>query len=152
MKQSELDAEIRDLLTKRLDGGLDTPQEWLVQAILSHHEDINGSDVDWYLLCARGHLVTTVRKMLRPYTSDAEHIDDPQIVLPGFIRLQKGYIVERDGDRVLVKTQRGRITPAELRQKAKEYRRIGTGCYEHANELDRLAEEWESTGPSGSGD
>lgn len=137
MKQSELDAEVRGLIEKRLEAGLDTPQGWLVHEIVGRYPDIDGDDVDMYLLCAMGHVTTTVRKVLRPYTAEDESAE--QVTLPGFARVQRGYMVERDGDRVLVKTQN--LTPSELRAKAKEYRQIGQGCAEHADELDRLADE-----------
>lgn len=139
MKQSELDAEVRGLIEERLEKGLDTPQGWLVQEIVGRYPDVDGDDVDMYLLCAGSHVATTVRRVLRPYTAEGE--GDEQITLPGFKRLQKGYMVDRDGDRVLVKTQN--LTLAELRVKVKEYRQLGKGCYEHAAELERLADERE---------
>ena len=145
-KQAELDAEVRTLIEEQLELGEDTPRGWLVQEILGRYSAIQGADVDFYTLCAYSHVTTTVRRVLRPYAIDEEETAEQQIILPGFKRLQKGYIVERDGDSVLVKTAPGHITPNELREKAREYRQMGKGCYEHADELDRLADQWELGG------
>lgn len=140
MKQSELDAEVWGLIEKRLEAGLPTPQGWLVQEIVGRYPDVDGDDVDMYLLCAVGHVTATARRVLRPYTAEDE--TPGQDPLPGFARIQRGYMVERDGDRVLVKTQH--LTPSELRAKAKEYRALGQGCAEHADELERLADDREA--------
>jgi hypothetical protein len=76
----------------------------------------------------------TVREVLRRYKA-APEAPDPQIVLPGFERLQTGYLTERDGDQAIVPLSM--MTTVELEAKAAELETMGMGCFQHAREIRR---------------
>jgi len=140
MKQSELLAEVERLIEEAIAEERATDTRWLVQRVLASHADPEGPDADLYLLCAHEHVTTTVRTALRRYRPKPnEEETKDQWVLPGFERLQKAYLVERDGKSWVVPIVK--MTRAEKEAKAAEYRRIGAGCYEHADELERYLQQ-----------
>jgi hypothetical protein len=76
-----------------------------------------------------------------------EATDEAQTeLLPGYEHLHKYYVVERDGDELGVHVTQ--LSDSELDGKAAKYRKMGTGCFAHAAELDRFRrtrvwpEEW----------
>jgi hypothetical protein len=145
MKQSELLAEIQTLIDQVITANREEDPAWFIQRIVARHRGIRGKDKPFYVLCAYEHVHDTVRSALRQYHSPPEEDGQrPQLLLPGFKRVQRAYLIERKGTRKLVPT--ALMTPAELRTKAKEYREIGAGCREHALELDRLADDREADG------
>lgn len=104
-------------------------------AVISRHEQVEGEDKDFYLLCAWGHVRVVVRQVLRRYKGEPEVELDQQIVMPGFKRLQRGYLVERGKESMLVPTDQ--LKNEELDAKAKEYDQMAEGCRLHALELRR---------------
>ncbi len=76
--------------------------------------------------------------VVRRYKPTAE-VPEPQIILPGFERLQKAYSVERNDEPTIVPT--AQLTDSEIRVKAVELRAMAAGCYQHADELERFLSE-----------
>ena len=109
--------------------------EWITQAVMSKHSDVDGDDCDFYQCCARAEVRTQVRKRLSKYKADTDMAVDRQIVLEGFERLQKRYLVSENGEQVAIRIQD--MTDAQLQAKADEYRAMGAGCFQHADEIDR---------------
>jgi hypothetical protein len=100
-------------------------------------------DRDFNILCRREAVARYVREVLRDLKLAAEDEESVSrsgsLPLPGFKHLQLGYPLERDGELVLVPI--ARMTSVERRAKATQYRRMGDGCYEHADELDRYDDD-----------
>lgn len=138
MKQSELIAEIVEMIEAALLEDRVVKTKALTSALLDKHKRIQGFDVPFYLLCAGEHLRDTVAAALRRYKPhpDAEE-PDPQhpLIFPGYTRLQRAYLVERDGASSVVPV--GLMTDRELDDKAREYLTIAAGCSEHADEIRR---------------
>ena len=133
--EKELTAEVAELVRRGLLEGRTVQTSWLANAVISRHELIEGDDKDFYVLCAWSHVRVIVRQVLRRYKAEPEAKTDPQIVMPGFERLQRGYLVDREKESVLVPTDQ--LTDAELNAKANEYGRMAEGCRLHALELRR---------------
>jgi len=134
MKQSELIAEIEMLIDEAMEDAPSVSTPWLVQTMVSRHSRLEGEDLDCALLCMNEHFRDSVGSTLRKMRP---HPEDEQAFLPGVSRIQKRYLIERDGEDYVVATPN--LTAPELRRKATEYRRMGAGCFAHADELERLA-------------
>lgn len=68
----------------------------------------------------------------------ADVVPDAQLVLEGFERLQKEYLIEEDGAQVSVPIEE--MSDAQLMEKHAELRAMGDGCYLHADEILRYVE------------
>lgn len=129
---SDLEKEVREIV----EGGGDDelPKALIVDKILA--QKTPESDADFFGLCARAHTEDAVRRFLNRYRGTAKaDIVDPQLILPGFERLQRFYLVERRDAQVLVPVEH--LSDAELERKAVDYVAMGDGCHEHARELRR---------------
>lgn len=132
--QSELIEEIKAVIDA-LEDHQPAVASWIVQGIVSAHGDIQGTDKDFYVLCAFGHVRTAVREVFRRYRVAPDEEPDPQLIMPGFERLQKRYLVERDGDQIAVPIEQ--LTDQEIDEKIAELERMAAGCKCHAEELRR---------------
>jgi hypothetical protein len=56
-------------------------------------------------------------------------------VLPGFTRIQKEYLIEEEGVTVSIPIED--MTDEQIAEKEAELTAMGTGCFEHAAELQR---------------
>lgn len=119
---------------------------WVTQFVMDAHPGIEGPDADFALLCVRECVSENVERAMRQSAATRKSREDNDrqfdFHAEGFERIQDGYIVERDGKRVLIPT--ALMTASELRAKAKEHRTMGDGNHAHADELDRLAAEREA--------
>ncbi len=134
MTNAELEREVEGLVEERTARGEATAPSWVVQAIMLAHEGLHGTDKDFYLLCGYEHVRDVVRAVVRRRKLDDDG-PDPQLVLPGFKRLQREYIVVRDGEQIIVPLSD--MTREEGDQKISELRGMAEGCLNHADELDR---------------
>ena len=139
MKQSQLEAEVGELIQAKLEHGERTVEAWLVSELLQMHPGIEGDDESFYLLCADYHLRATVKLVLRKCGVLDKKGDASQRPFPGFPKVQRGYLLEEDGQMVMVPTDK--MTKAQLFGKADDYEAMGRGCFEHADQLRRLADE-----------
>lgn len=142
MKDAELRAEVSLIIEDRLEAQEPVAATWLVMQVVSSHPDVHGDDAPFYVLCAYEHVRDVVRSVLRLYEPREE--EDPQGVLPGFERLRRAYLVEREHEQIVVPLHQ--MTYEEVRLKASEYRSMAFGCIKHADELDRYAEGREAEG------
>jgi len=140
--ESQLFAEIGKVIDDTLAQARPAPASWIVQSVISLHPDVHGEDRDFYVLCGREHARYAVRKVLRNLKMEEDDAD-PSLLLPGFEHLCKRYLVERGGDQVIIPIDQ--LTSTELEAKAEEYRRMGHGCFKHADELIRYKEAKEQT-------
>jgi hypothetical protein len=133
--------EVRGLVEDRLASGVVIHADWLTSEIFQRHSDIEGNDVWFYQLCARSHVQEIVKRVVSKYgDKDAESIaeTDSQLVFPGFDHLRKGYLVERNGERVLVPVHM--LTDGELEARATEYEHMAIGCRKHAAEIRKFVQ------------
>lgn len=130
--EREIDERIDTLKTA---GRATIAASWLAQSIIEGHAQIEGADTDFYRCCAYRAVREAVRRAVNRYAPAASVEADPQIVLPGFERLQAYYLTARRGDQTMVHVDA--MTDAELEAKSVELRAMGAGCFQHAQELDR---------------
>lgn len=109
--------------------------DWITQSVIDSHPDIEGDDSDFYRCVSRAGIRDQVRQRLNRYKAKPEVEVDPQLVLEGFERLQKRYLITEDGEQVAIRIQD--LSSIQRRAKASELRAMGAGCYQHADELDR---------------
>lgn len=131
----ELQAEIEQVIESMQNAPRPHP-DWITQSVIANHPAIDGDDCDFYQCCTRNSVRDAVRKRLNKYKADGKE-PDKQIVLEGFERLQKWYLMDEGGEQVAVSIQH--MTRDQVLAKAEEQERMGAGCYQHAEELRRYA-------------
>lgn len=131
---TDLVNEITTLIEARIGGGEPVAATWVTQEIVGLHPDVRGEDAPWYRSRAYDDVRAAVRHVVRSYKPAVEGTDE-QLLLPGFERLQKAYLVSRDGDQIVVPTNQ--LTDEEVDAKVGELRRMAEGCHLHADELIR---------------
>lgn len=109
---------------------------WMTAAIIASHPKIEGGDADFYTTMAHEAVASAVRDVMNGYKLKPSLATDEQIRLPGFERLQKRYIVSVAGEQIAVRVQD--LTSAQRAQKIVELRKMGDGCHQHADELERF--------------
>lgn len=82
-----------------------------------------------------------VAQMINSFKVKAELDDevDGQLVLPGYQRLQRRYLVKENAETVAVQVQA--LNDNQLLEKASELRSMGEGCFLHADEIERYIQE-----------
>lgn len=135
--EKDLFTEVCAVIDRTLAGGTPAVAAWITQQVLLEHPGLEGDDRDFYDCCAKGHVRNEVRRALRRFTPQESADVDPQLVLPGFKRLQKAYLVERQGEHQVVPTES--LSDAEIEAKAVEHERMSEGNLLHADELRRYA-------------
>jgi len=146
MKETDAVKEAKAILDAQT-GPVD--MEWNIQALMSAHDRIEGEDKDFallaeYVACQRWFKLARRRKAV--VSDDEEGQEEArgheQMVLPGYEYLQETYAVTREGRQQSVPIEQ--MTVEEIKDKAQEYRRIGKGNFQHAEELERYAAERET--------
>jgi hypothetical protein len=138
----DLRREVHSCIAALLDAGVTVVRGWVEHEVLSKHPLPAMTDLDFNIMCRREQVSRAVREVLRDLKADAE---DPTsvsgsgtLLLPGFKHLQTGYPFKgRDGE--LVIKPLAKMTRTEKLDRANQYRRMATGCQEHAEELERHA-------------
>lgn len=129
-----IDEEVKDKVRwLEEQNGKELQKAWLVNAVIQDHADINGEDADFALCCSRSAVKSRVESYFRKIKENENDPTDEQMIFPGFRRLQKRYIVDRNTELVAISILD--MTDDEIRNKAEEHRKMGAGHYEHADEL-----------------
>lgn len=133
---SDIDSEIAKKADELVTNG-QLPKVWLVQAVMKNHAQIVGKDADMAICCMNDTVSRRVNKYFS--TIKASEEEKPQMPLPGFERLQRRYVINRNEEQTIVSVYD--MTDAELEGKAKEMDSMAEGCYAHADELRRFKDE-----------
>jgi len=135
MKISDLFNEVREFVDAKLAQGVAVRSQFLALEIMGNHHLAEGSDTEFYQLCAIETLRAQCRKVLSSFKVSAElpSDEDPQRILPGYQRLQWGYMLVRESESIVVPTDQ--ITYEEFTEKAEEYYKASIGQEAHAKEL-----------------
>jgi len=142
--EADLESEVRAIVEAKIERGETAVKSWVMHEVLSAHprpDDAN-RDFDFWDVCAWNHTGDVVRRVLHRYKVTEDH--DKSITLPGFEYLQRAYLVDREGEPVAVPVQK--LSRPEIVAKASEYRKMGMGCFAHADELMRYADERDAGG------
>lgn len=134
MRQEELVQEVNDIVERAIAEGRTAPLSWLVQEVVDQHPMVEWEQADWFRHCAYGHVHDTVRQVVRRFKPSKDEIS-PQLAFPGWPRLQRAYLIERNGEQQIVATQD--MSSHELDLKADELERMSVGCMQHARDLRR---------------
>ncbi len=137
--ETNLFEEVSSIVTGMIEANGSAQPAWVTQQVLKKHKRISGADKAFYVLCAAEHVRDSVRRVLRKYRPDPESETDPQLVLPGYDRLQRAYLVNRGNEQVVVRIDL--LTDEEIDAKIAEYQRMAAGLKKHANELRRYKQK-----------
>ena len=139
VKRSDLIIEVTAIIEARISAGDTVAKPWLMHEVLGSHVMPKCDDEDWFLCCAREALDSVIRFVVQRYRPTENPDAQTSFPGPGFVRLQRGYAVERDGEQCIVPTLQ--LSDDEIDAKAAELRRMGEGCFMHADELMRFKAE-----------
>ncbi|MEK7888261.1 hypothetical protein AAB992_14170 [Burkholderia contaminans] len=109
--------------------------DWITEAVMKRHPVPPGVDGEFYVFAARGYVRKVVAETLTRAKLTASLVPDEQLVLPGFLRLQKEYLIEEDGTTIAIPIEE--MTHDQLLIKADELDLMGEGCHQHAEEIRR---------------
>jgi len=129
----DLTQEISEVIESTLAEGNPTPAAWVANAVVQRHQRPDGADADFYLLCAHHHVRKLVQSALRRFNPSSDGSTDERLLLPGFERLQRFYLVTRDDDQVAVPI--GQMSNGEIASKITELKAMSRGCMELADDL-----------------
>jgi hypothetical protein len=132
MQITNIKREIREMIADCVGRGEVRDVSYYVNHIMAQYSDIEGSDVDFYLICTRHRIKDIVSATIGKFEPKQKQ-STGQLVLDGFEHLQIAYTFEREGRTVLVPIDK--CTDLELMQRAKEYDDMAKGCQNHAREL-----------------
>lgn len=134
MIQNDIRNEIRAVIDQRVSERETVQMSWLVRQVL--HDHGIGPAIDFPSYCAHETVWRETREVLRKMKGDEAEAgeQDRQAVLPGFVRLQRRYVVERDNEQVVVPLEL--MADGEVSAKATELRSMAEGCLLHASELE----------------
>lgn len=94
--------EIRNLIRAsvqdKIDAGQRVSQEWQAAEILNEFTAIDGAHKDFYYMAALQFVSDEVKKICKLYDPEEMHRGSESIILPGFERLQKAYVLKRRND------------------------------------------------------
>jgi hypothetical protein len=113
--------------------------DWVAHAVMESHQDIEGSDRDFHIVCSFRTVRETTRRVMGKYRKTEISID-PQMTLEGFEYLQTHYVVtDTNGDQVMVHV--AAMTYEELTSKAQEHEASAKAHAAHANEIYRFRDQ-----------
>lgn len=123
----QLTGEVEQLFNESVASGRSIHVDWLANAVIAQHQSVEGDDKDFYVLCAWAHVKTAIRNIVRKSKpTDTGLSDIPQLILPGFDRLQTHYHIERDGEICVIRIDE--LTDEEIEYKITEYEAMAEGC------------------------
>lgn len=134
MKEAQIHAEIQTVIEGALADGQDPVASWIAHSVLINHPCAEFEETEFFILAAGKYVRDAVRHVLSRYKASSKDTD-PELLLPGFKRLIKAYLIDRDGEQKIVAIQR--MTGFEIARKADEYDAMALGCRDHAAELRR---------------
>lgn len=104
--------------------------------VIEHPLEIQpGNDAEFYEYCALEYVRDAVRAYMNRFKLKPTLSPDPQLVLPGFVRITQYYAIERHGLALSVPIDQ--LTGKEVEEKAAELHAMGLGCFEHEDEFRR---------------
>lgn len=123
---------IARLVADKIDAGQVVNMQWATKEIIDTFSEIEGRDVDFYLITAKFYIADLVKRCIKKYETP-DQTESGQIVMDGFEHLQKAYPIERKDGREIVPV--AQMTDAELEARAAEYDKMAEGCKKHALEI-----------------
>lgn len=128
----DIQSLIARLVADKIDAGHVVNMQWATKEILDTYCDIEGRDVDFYLITAKFYIADLVKRCIKKYETPGQTASG-QIVMDGFEHLQKAYPVDRGEGREIVPVSQ--LSDAELEDRAADYEKMAAGCKKHALEI-----------------
>ena len=135
----DLDQEVTTTVARQRDHNDKLSKSWLIAALVNDHKDIQGGDAGFALMAIAQLVPQRVELYFRKIRKIEDAPEAPeQLVLTGYRRVQREYIVERDDDALAISVWD--MTDEEIETKAAEHKAMGQGHFEHARELLKFLE------------
>ncbi len=107
--------------------------------VMEGYGEISGKETDVFILATYSHVRKTVRQAFnKRYNKPEDAPEDGTLLLEGFERLQRWYLVAEDKDAIARHIED--LSVKQLLTKADEYDKMAVGCALHADELRRYAD------------
>lgn len=134
-------SEYQGIVTQRFSAGEfdDTPMSQVIQVLLHELPVLAAEVADYYLPLAQMGMREVVFRAMRRATLRKSDESRQLLLGPEFQHAQQRYVIEREGESVVVRIFD--MTDDELEAKAVEHEKQGDGHFEHAAELRRFMAE-----------
>lgn len=120
---------------------------WIAHDVITTLQPAGVDVSDFHRICSYGHVRFLIRSEIQrgKRKEDDTGDDEDQLILPGFVHVQRQYLIPRemgDGDeKQIVPVPIEQMTGDEILAKVGELRAMASGCEQHANELLRYYEQ-----------
>ena len=131
--ERDLKIEVETLVNEMLAAGRRVPQNNIILATMANHEQIEGYDKDFYVICARNYIRKVVSDVLRKYDVSQTNEDNLQLRFEGMEYLQLAYRIRHKGNIIIVPTLK--LTHEERVAKRDELYKLSESAQKHAKEM-----------------
>lgn len=134
--EADLANEVKKIILQKLDAGQAVRKTWLIIEARKLHQAAEGPDAEYYGLCADLKTADAVRRALNELKREGDEAAEGADVLPGFIHLQRSYLVERADEPIAVPVHL--MSDDEIEAKASMHEKMSASHLAHADELRRF--------------
>jgi hypothetical protein len=139
-EQAELTSDIEKVIeTLEKEGAERLSPDVITSFVMTRWQEVAGDADERYLFASHWCLREQVRKRLNRYKVIPGTDVDEQLLLEGFERLQKRYLVEENGEQVAVRIEK--MTRKQFEDKIAEFESMREGLSQHIQELRRYMNE-----------
>jgi hypothetical protein len=131
--EKDLKEEVHIIINEMLADGQRVPQNYVISSIMANHEQIEGKDKDFYVICARNHIRKVVFDVLRTYDVSETNEDNLQFTFPGMKHLMSAYRIQDKGESIVVPLLK--LTHEERVAKRDQLYKLAESTKEHGDEM-----------------
>ena len=131
--QSKLKSEIISVLDDLTESNQDWNATFIAQLVCDNHKHELVNDAEFSLYNIYTNVRREVTSVINKLAGDKPEKESLQLIIPGYENLQTHYVVKRNGESIGVHIDN--MTDDEIDEKTKVYKKMGTTCFAHADEL-----------------
>jgi hypothetical protein len=132
-QMQEIAHQVRLLIDRKVAAGEPIKADWIVTEVVTSWSPPGGVDADKWTKSGYACVRDIVRKEVQRYKPKDEDDADPQLLLDGHKKLHRAYLINRNGEQTIVRTDQ--LTVEEALSIYEELRRNVRGLELHQHEL-----------------
>lgn len=137
--EKDLIKEIWEVVDEITNSGAEPPKSWITRGVLKRHPAPEGPDQELFHFSLQETVGRAVRRAMGRLKAKEDQMDQHELLMPGYKRLQRFYLVPRDDEHVVVRLEN--MSCADIDAKIAEYQSMAEGCRQHVQELRRYARQ-----------
>jgi len=132
--QKILISEIASIMDNLIEAKITIDPNAITNEICNNHSDELIKDAPFSTHNNYSNVRREVRSVMSKKLDFTQQPESQQLIIEGFEHVQVYYSIKRKGEQIGVPVEQ--MTEFEIREKAKELRKMGKTCFDHANELE----------------